>query len=103
MKDLVDVVMCVTHEGFALDQLARAIRSECAKRGMEVPRSFEAPESWGLCFASYAASNGVPAEHRDFRAASSLASRLFDPALAEEVLEGLNWGCKNLEWMREVP
>ncbi len=46
MKDLVDVVAYATHERFALGQLARAIRSECAKRGMEIPEDFSTPGSY---------------------------------------------------------
>ena len=98
MKDLVDVIAYATHEEFVLGQLARAIRCECTKRKMSVPERFEAPESWGGRFAPFARRSGVPVEYATFEAATRLASRFFNPALAEGMPDSLVWDYEKLGW-----
>lgn len=98
MKDLVDVVAYITHEKFELDKLASAIKGECAKRGMKVPKAFEAPKDWELRFESYAKKNGTLAEHATFEMATKLAADFFGPALSEEAAEDAEWNYIDLRW-----
>lgn len=98
MKDLVDVVIYATHEDFRLSQLRRAVRSECAKRGMDVPERFAAPEDWRGRFPAFARRNGLRAELAGFEAATSLAAGFFGPALADEPGES-RWDHDSLAWV----
>lgn len=82
MKDLVDVVTYATNKRFDLVQLRQAIASECERRGMKVPASFAAPESWKRGFEAFALKNGVEPKRAPFVSACSLESAFFDPALA---------------------
>lgn len=98
MKDLVDVVIYATHEDFLLSQLRRAVRSECAKRGMDVPGRFAAPGEWRGRFPALARRNGLRAELAGFEAATSLAADFFGPALADEPGES-RWDHGSLAWV----
>lgn len=83
MKDLVDVVTYATHEAFSKRELRLAIESECAKRGMDVPDRFAAPDFWRERFASFSKGklpNGLAA----FDAASGMAARFFDAVLGSD-------------------
>lgn len=99
MKDLVDVVTYATHEHFQLDPLAHAIRCECAKRGMPLPRVFKAPEIWRPRFHVFAKQNGVPEEYSSFESASQLASSFYNPALKEISTHDLYWDYRSRQWM----
>lgn len=96
MKDLVDVVLYATSETFSLRELRQAIRSECAKRGMEAPCSFKAPEHWRDRFAAFAKGK-LTADFASFDAASEIASQFFDPALADSDGD-LAWNPKSYCW-----
>ena len=98
MKDLVDVVTYAMSECFELSQLKHAIKSECAKRGMAMPKCFGAPESWRERFAGFATKNRVAEEFASFDEASNLASKLFDAALSDEGSENLVWIPDDLCW-----
>ena len=100
MKDLVDVVTYATHEGFSLRQLATAIESECGKRGMAVPKRFEAPSIWRPRFADFAKRNGVSRDFAAFDAAVKLAAGVFGPALSESAAGDAEWSCTDLGWRR---
>ncbi len=100
MKDLVDVVTYAPHEGFSLRQLATAIESECGKRGMAVPKRFEAPSIWRPRFADFAKRNGVSRDFAAFDAAVKLAAGFFDPALSESAAGDAEWSCTDLGWRR---
>lgn len=54
-------------------RLALAVRAECGKREMDVPKEFKAPEEWCARFRAFATRNHVPTSFRDFDAASELA------------------------------
>lgn len=96
MKDLVDVVLYATSETFLLGELRQAIRNECAKRGMEVPCSFKAPEHWRQRFAAFAKGK-LTADFASFDAASEIASQFFDPALTDSDGD-LAWNPKSHCW-----
>lgn len=98
MKDLVDVVAYTTHEHFQLDQLAHAIRSECAKRSMALPSAFKAPEMWRTRFRTFAKQHGVPGEYISFDNASQLASSFYNPALREFSTGDLRWDYQSRKW-----
>ncbi|PWL79921.1 MAG: hypothetical protein DBY20_01480 [Coriobacteriia bacterium] len=98
MKDLVDVVTYATSECFELSQLRHAITSECVKRGMTMPKRFDAPESWRERFAGFATKNRVVEEFASFDEASNLASKLFDAALSDESEDDLVWNPGDLCW-----
>lgn len=97
MKDLADVVAYAASERFDLGQLRRAVRSECAKRGMDVPGGFAAPSEWRPRFGAFARSVGLPGAFASFEAASELAGRFFGPALGDEP-EGGTWDPGRLVW-----
>lgn len=101
MKDLVDVVSYATHETFSLAQLSLAVESECARRGMDVPRRFEAPSSWEGRFRAFARKNGTPEEYCALDAANRLASDFFGPALVERGSEDARWNHDVLRWEGE--
>ena len=104
MKDLVDVVYYATNEAFSLDELAYSIECECARRGMELPECFEAPEAWARKFAAFAKKSGIPEEHATFEAATSLAAAFFDPALGGSMeQESSFWDPNSLSWGRKEP
>ncbi len=96
MKDLADIVFYATGRCFDLRELALAVRTECRKRGMEVPESFSAPEEWRARFAPFAAKNRVPARYRGFDEAIELAGRFYAPALAGK--GDMTWNPKALAW-----
>ena len=96
MKDLIDVVIYATHETFVQRELRRAVESECAKRGMEVPGRFAAPEFWRDRFASF--SRGKLAdEYASFGAASVIASRFFDTVLVSDGGKA-TWNPETVAW-----
>lgn len=97
MKDLVDVVFYALNERFRLQELSRAIRFECKRRGMTVPEQFAAPETWRKDFTAFARKSGTPAKHMSFDAASALASTFFGPALADST-DDLWWDSGSLMW-----
>ncbi|MFZ2757325.1 MAG: nucleotidyl transferase AbiEii/AbiGii toxin family protein [Atopobiaceae bacterium] len=97
MKDLVDIVLYVTGERFDLAQLVLAIDSECVRRGMEVPRRFEAPEEWRRRFPAFAKRSGLSKSSCDFDYACGLAAKFFTPAL-EHRDECMRWNPSVLEW-----
>ena len=99
MKDLADIVTYAANEAFDLGRLAHAIRSECAKRSMDVPERFEAPEGWSLRFAAFARKNGLPAKYASFESATALASSFFNPALAKKAVGGAMWDPAKTEWV----
>lgn len=81
MKDLVDVVTYATHEVFRQRELRFAIESECAKRGMDVPNWFAAPEFWKERFTAFS-KDKLPKELTSFDMASDVAARFFNAVLA---------------------
>lgn len=97
MKDLVDIVFYASAERFELAQLALAVRAECGKREMDVPKEFKAPGEWRARFKTFATKNHVPSSFRDFDAASELASRFFGPALGESRVRMI-WDPQVLAW-----
>lgn len=96
MKDLVDVAIYATHEVFRQNELSHAIRSECAKRGMDIPDHFAAPASWNDRFAAFAKGK-LPVDYADFDSASRVAARFFDPALASSDGQ-LTWDPVMIAW-----
>lgn len=97
MKDLVDIVFYASTERFELAQLALAVRAECGKREMDVPKEFKAPGEWRARFKTFATKNHVPTSFRDFDAASELVSRFFGPALGESRVRMI-WDPRVLAW-----
>ena len=96
MKDLVDVVTYATHETFHRDELWRAVKSECMKRDMSMPKCFAAPDAWKARFAKFA--NGkLPADQANFDAASDIASRFFNAALMASDRD-MTWNPKVIAW-----
>ena len=96
MKDLVDVVTYATHETFDRKDLRLAIESECAKRGMDIPVCFAAPDFWKNRFTSFAKGK-LSNEYTNFYAASDIASRFFDTVLASSC-ENKTWNPKTIAW-----
>ncbi|WP_050341411.1 nucleotidyl transferase AbiEii/AbiGii toxin family protein [Olsenella sp. oral taxon 807] len=101
MKDLVDVVYYSTNVTLLLKDLVRSIKCECSRRGMSVPRRFEAPAAWAGSFAAFAKKSGVPEKYAPFEAASSLASAFFDPALRGFFGHDASWDPESLRWRQE--
>lgn len=99
MKDLVDVVFYAANESFSLKQLSYAIECECAKRSMDVPERFSAPESWRLKFSAFAKKSRITPEYASFEAACALAATFFDPALRQEARNSnASWNPEQLCW-----
>ena len=96
MKDLVDVVTYATHEVFRQSELSHAIRSECAKRGMDIPDHFAAPTSWNGRFAAFAKGK-LPVDFADFDSASRVAACFFNPALISNDGQ-LTWDPAMIAW-----
>lgn len=96
MKDLVDVVTYATHEVFRQNELSHAIRSECAKRGMDIPDHFTAPTSWNGRFAAFAKGK-LPVDFADFDSASRVAACFFNPALTSNDGQ-LTWNPAMIAW-----
>ena len=101
MKDLVDVVYYSTNVTLLLKDLVRSIECECSRRGMSVPRRFEAPAAWAGSFAAFAKKSGIPEKYAPFEAASSLASAFFDPALRGFFGHDASWDPESLRWRQE--
>lgn len=97
MKDLVDVVFYTTNERFDLQELSQAIRAECTRRDMAVPKRFTAPETWKKGFPAFAKKSGIAGEYTAFDTACALASSFFDPALLD-LPEALSWDPDSLVW-----
>lgn len=100
MKDLVDITIWATHESFDLGQLKRAVQAECARRSMNVPARFVAPEAWKVRYNTFAIGNGAPKDYATFNAASALASAFFDPALVDRAERPMRWDPKKLTWKK---
>lgn len=98
MKDLVDVVAYITHARIPLAQLSHAIRSECERRGMDLPTVFEAPKAWQSSFAAFSKKSGMPASFTSFEDAVGLAAAFFDRALAFDGSENAEWDHEALKW-----
>lgn len=101
MKDLVDVVTYVTRESFQLGQLRYAIECECARRSMEVPATFAAPQDWKPRFRAFAKKNGTPEDYVDFNTAVALAAKFYNPALSKESARDASWSPSALAWLQE--
>ncbi len=96
MKDLVDVVIYTAHEKFSKRQLQHAVKSECAKRSMDVPARFAAPEHWRGSFSAFSKGKLVD-DLASFDAASDVASRFFDEVLIPDD-EDMIWNPKVMAW-----
>ncbi len=96
MKDLADVVTYATHEAFSKRELRLAIECECAKRSMDVPARFAAPDTWKGRFASFS-KDKLPRELASFDAASGVAARFFDGALGSDEGEK-SWNPEKGSW-----
>lgn len=101
MKDLVDVVTYATRERFNLEQLRHAIECECARRSMDRPEAFVAPQDWEPRFAAFAKKNGMPKEYASFNAATALAAEFFAPALTNTDSFSASWDPSQLKWVLE--
>lgn len=101
MKDLVDVVTYVTRENFQLGQLRYAIECECARRSMDVPAAFAAPQDWKPRFMTFAKKNNMPEKYANFDAATSLAADFYNPALSKEPIGNASWSPSALKWLQE--
>ena len=93
MKDLVDVVVYARTQEVSAALLSLAIRSECARRKMDVPTAFAAPRFWENGFSRYASSHGLD---MSFEEASLIASELFDHVLTGEITG--TWDCGSCSW-----
>jgi hypothetical protein len=98
MKDLVDVVFYLTNKRFESKQLRRAIESECAKRNMDMPKSFAAPSIWSSRFDGFAKNCGLVPEFTSFEGASQLAANFFNPVI-EDALFDTSWDYLQLDWV----
>lgn len=98
MKDLFDVVSYATNEAFSLGQLAHSIECECARRGMDVPARFAAPEGWRERYSEFAKRNGAAPALASFDASVALASTFFDPALDGSLPSEASWDPDRLRW-----
>jgi hypothetical protein len=98
MKDLVDVVFYLTHKRFESAQVRHAIESECAKRNMEIPKSFTAPSIWSSRFDSFAKNCGLAPEFASSEGATQLAAKFFNPVI-EDTLFCASWDYLQLKWV----
>ncbi len=99
MKDLVDVVTYITNRPFDLRQVKGAVRSECAKREMDVPKKFEAPSFWRKQFARFAKKCNAPREYESFEESFALAACFFDAVLSDSDDKDALWSDGELRWI----
>ncbi|MBN9106164.1 MAG: nucleotidyl transferase AbiEii/AbiGii toxin family protein [Propionibacteriaceae bacterium] len=78
-KDLVDLVVIAATQRVGADTLARAIRTECAERRLQVPDKFAIPSQWGRAYARLAVN--TPAEPHPIAVARQLLQAFIDPIL----------------------
>lgn len=79
-KDLVDLVVTAVTQSVDADALGTAIRSECARRRLDVPEQFVIPSDWGRAYAKLAVN--TPAEPHSISAARRIMKSFIDPVLA---------------------
>lgn len=97
MKDLADVVAYALTQSPSSDGLSAAIANECARRSMEIPQQFKAPNEWRVGYQSFALKAKTPEEYRPFDQSCSLASKLFDPILKGQA-GNKKWNPDTLAW-----
>ena len=86
MKDLTDVVAYALTQSPSSDGLSAAIANECARRSMEIPKKFKAPNEWRAGYQSFALKAKTPEEYR-----------LFDPILKGQA-GNKKWNPDTLAW-----
>lgn len=79
-KDLVDLVVIAATQRVEVAPLRRAIRVECARRGLLVPQRFAIPSTWGPAYARL--SRGTPVEPFSITVALEVLHDLIDSAIA---------------------
>ena len=97
MKDLTDVVAYALTQSPSSDGLSAAIVNECARRSMEIPKKFKAPNEWRAGYQSFALKAKTPEEYRPFDQSCNLASKLFDPILKGQA-GNKKWNPDTLAW-----
>lgn len=96
-RDLADLVVIAHTQAVRGPELARALASEAARRGIELPTTFRTPEASGWVSGYARVARDVPglAEH-DLEAALSTVKRFLDPILGGTVTG--NWRPDRQGW-----
>ena len=102
MKDLVDVIIYTTNVTVNAKDLYCAVKSECARRSMNVPDKFAAPSNWSTRFSTFAIKHGIKEEFANFEQATKLACSFFDPVLLGSKNNNTRWNCEHLCWVDET-
>lgn len=96
-RDLADLVVIAHTQAVRGPELARALASEAARRGIELPTTFRTPDAAGWVSGYARVARDVPglAEH-DLEAALSTVKRFLDPILGGTVTG--NWRPDRQGW-----
>ena len=104
VKDLVDLVVYVTHELVDSDELSACLRRERAVRGITLPASFRLPEGWtdsyGGLYGRLVSQTSARDAFPTMDDAANIASRMFDPVL-DGTCEGMRWDPSSTSWKKK--
>lgn len=96
-RDLADLVVISHTHGVRARALARALASEAARRGIELPTTFRTPDGPGWLSGYARVARDVPGlAERDLEAASCMVKRFLDPVLAGDATG--SWSPDSQRW-----
>lgn len=105
VKDLVDLVVYLTHESIGGGELADRLRREASIRGIVLPGFFSLPDEWrGMHEGTYRRLVGQTSLGNAYPAmadAEILVASFFDPVLDNSCREK-RWDNKTLAWLTDV-
>lgn len=96
-KDLVDIVVFAVTQDLNGMALARAVQTECIRRGLGPLERFVVPATWGRGYVTQSKSVPYCADYPTVEHAAALASRLIDPVLVGET-DQKTWSASELRW-----
>jgi hypothetical protein len=99
-KDLVDIVIAITHCDINGTDMFHALIQEAKMRSLNLPESYRVAESWEAQYNAKAKETGaVPSVFKGFQKAEQLASDFVDPVLSGEAC-GKVWRHQGLGWTK---
>jgi len=100
-KDLVDLAVIAASQRLDAAAVRKAIMSESARRGLDLPTAFDVPhhDTWAAGYNARASEAPQLAALQSFAAGLSRVKRLLDPVLAGQVIAG-EWNPHTGRWQR---
>jgi hypothetical protein len=99
VKDLVDIIILITHFDFASEELITALNMELAQRKLLKPNIYILPSVWKQRYEKIAKETiAIPEDFTKFESAVSLGESFVNSVLNNKVPINLIWNHKLLKW-----